>query len=273
MHRRWLLGALVPGAGALLYGTLRPSTRTPQSPFDYPELHAAIQQRQVTQQAVLRFVHAHQESLQDAHNAVAAASHSSWWTGGSQLRSAKRHLAELEADIQRGIEHLLFGTDAGRHRQYLDRYGCTEWTEEALQTLTQWGPLLEIGAGRGQWARELRKRNVDILAFDDMSNVPLPEQRFVTKVLRGDHSEVPRHPDRTLFLCYPPPGAMARQCLQLYQGRTLLYVGEGYRGVNADEHFFRMLDGAWDCAEAVELKPFPGGCERLWVLKRRKGAV
>ena len=38
--------------------------------------------------------------------------------------------------------------------------------ERALQILESFAPLIEIGAGKGYWARLLRDRGVDILAFD-----------------------------------------------------------------------------------------------------------
>ena len=38
--------------------------------------------------------------------------------------------------------------------------------ERALQILASFSPLIEIGAGRGYWARLLRDQGVDILAFD-----------------------------------------------------------------------------------------------------------
>lgn len=38
--------------------------------------------------------------------------------------------------------------------------------ERALQILASFSPLIEIGAGRGYWARLLRDQGVNILAFD-----------------------------------------------------------------------------------------------------------
>ena len=38
--------------------------------------------------------------------------------------------------------------------------------ERALHILARFSPLIELGAGRGYWARLLRDRGVDIIAFD-----------------------------------------------------------------------------------------------------------
>lgn len=47
---------------------------------------------------------------------------------------------------------------------------------------------------------------------------------------------------RALLLVYPPPGPMARNCLEAYQGNVLFYVGEGRGGANGDAEFFDTLE-------------------------------
>ena len=57
---------------------------------------------------------------------------------------------------------------------YVRKYGCVAWTEAALDAVASRGPLVEIGAGMGQWAQALRERGVDVMAYDDGSDVPFP---------------------------------------------------------------------------------------------------
>ena len=84
------------------------------------------------------------------------------------------------------------------------------------------------------------------------------------------HRYLRDYPDRTLLLVYPPPGPMARDCLRLYRGRALVYVGEGIGGCNGDDAFFRTLKKEWTVRGVGELDPFPGCFERLYVLERKK---
>ena len=41
----------------------------------------------------------------------------------------------------------------------------------------------------------------------------------------GGVEKIAEHPDRTLFLCYPPTGDMAKACLDAYAGELFVYVG------------------------------------------------
>ena len=46
------------------------------------------------------------------------------------------------------------------------------WTDAALAEIAKHAPIVEMGAGRGQWQRALAERGVDVLAYDDRSAVP-----------------------------------------------------------------------------------------------------
>jgi hypothetical protein len=62
---------------------------------------------------------------------------------------------------------------------------------------------------------------------------------------------------------------MAIECLQCYCGDVLLYVGEGYGGVNASAAFFDELEREWECESVVQLAPFRENFERLYVMRRK----
>jgi hypothetical protein len=89
--------------------------------------------------------------------------------------------------------------------------------------------------------------------------------------------------NRSLLLVYPPCGDMAVKVLREYQGDTLIYIGEGRGGVNANVDFFDVLEnrikfkkrkgdkesGEWKLVHSEDLIPFPGGFERMYVFKRK----
>ena len=165
------------------------------------------------------------------------------------------------------------------------RYGCARWTDEALQVLRAHSPLIEIGAGGGEWARALRERfggEADVAAFDNRrtaSPTSAPHGAPPAEgggVRRGDERELTKtvHRGRTLFLCYPPPAEdypLALRALALYRGRRLIYVGEGRGGVNAGPAFFSELEAEWRVVRTLPLRPFHQNHERLFVLERRRG--
>jgi hypothetical protein len=108
--------------------------------------------------------------------------------------------------------------------------------------------LVEMGAGTGYWAALLRERGVDIVAYDrapptapDPTNGKTQNLFFnatFTDVLKGDESELAKHADRALFLCWPVAKVETKEmgmegavpwdarCLDTWQGDTLIHVGE-----------------------------------------------
>ncbi|CAE7394402.1 unnamed protein product [Symbiodinium natans] len=156
-------------------------------------------------------------------------------------------------------------------------YGNVKWTEAAMQLVARHSPLVEVGAGEGQWQSELRRRGADVTAFDDHSSPSRFGEGAKTSrlavggadVQQADAEEAMRRSQgRTLLLVYPPPGPMAMRCLARYAGDALLYVGEGRGGVNADGPFFDALSVGWKLEETVELDNLPGSYEKLYHLQR-----
>mmetsp|Transcript_142316 Transcript_142316/g.248175 ORF Transcript_142316/g.248175 Transcript_142316/m.248175 type:complete len:270 (-) Transcript_142316:505-1314(-) len=268
MQRKVLLGALGSLVGCVAFWSLQ----QPHSPFRYPELDKCIQQRRVQQAAALHYVSLQQQRMQQLQAKAEEEAQfygARWWRRHNISKQLEADLAKMEGETRAGLEDILYGCGPGEHKLYMDQYGCAKWTEAALQVVAQHSPLIEIGAGRGQWAKQLHARKADIIAFDDMSSVPLPHLPFAFPVQKGGPTQLPAHPTRTLFLCYPPPGPMARDCLASYPGKKLLYVGEGEGGVNADSEFFRQLEQGWQLESLEPLEPLGPGCERLWVLQKK----
>lgn len=192
----------------------------------------------------------------------------------------------LREDVALSSEQLLYGEVAPHSRQaYLRNYGCARWTESALALVAGLGGIIEIGAGGGHWAKALRESpgGCDILAFDNRCD-EIPGGaggESVPLVMWGDPGVVPAHPDRTLFLCYPPPAwgapgaasepaeCMATACLRVYSGDTLIYVGEGRGGATASATFFDALEEEWNCVQILSLDPFPECFEHLFVFRRK----
>ncbi|KAL9184409.1 hypothetical protein ACHAXT_002495 [Thalassiosira profunda] len=182
--------------------------------------------------------------------------------------------------------------------------------------------ILEVGAGNGQWARALTDRfdasrtkqgggDVPkswefVLAYDNMEQMPLspkvyhkntlPANQYFYDVLRSSHIDAVKSArGRALLLVYPPPGPMALETVQAYvdaspgyvgscQNDTVVYVGEGRGGANADDAFFDYLLGKpakegenvagdsqqWVLEKVLDVRPSLGGkgYEKLFVLRR-----
>jgi hypothetical protein len=113
-------------------------------------------------------------------------------------------------------------------------------TEEAVREIVSHGPIIEIGAGKGYWAKKITDAGGDILAYDAYL-----DKELYFPVQKGGPEKV-KNTDRTLFLCYPDLDSnMAFRCLrnyekQLMQGKKLLVIGE--EGITADDRFWIGLE-------------------------------
>lgn len=161
---------------------------------------------------------------------------------------------------------------------YSDQYAWAVPNEEAIQVLVEHSPLVEVGAGRGYWARLAADAGADILAFDPFPPGGGEENRwhhspgtFYT-VAKADAEVAARHPERTLFLCWPPFGTdVASRAVRAYRGETVVFVGD--EGLStATPQFYEELAAGFTKTREVEIPRWPGIYDRLEVW-RRSGAA
>ncbi len=149
--------------------------------------------------------------------------------------------------------------------------------EKALAKLTDLGPIVELGAGNGYWAHMLRKRGVDINAYDHA--VPGQAEnhfgflKLWTEVLPGsiEKLELKYNQNRTLLLCWPDyDTSFAADALKAYKGSTLVYIGES-NGCTGDEQFHEDLYRNWEELEddQVRIPQWDGMHDYLSVWQRK----
>ena len=151
------------------------------------------------------------------------------------------------AETRRAIEdaaHALAhpGTTAGAMRHYHARHGCTRCTPEAVAACAAFPRIVEIGAGRGHWARALGDAGVAVEAFDDGSALPGRGAQVFPVAMGDGLAAVRGSPDAALLLVFPPPTPMALNALDAFAGRVVLYAGEPRGGANGTDAFFDALD-------------------------------
>jgi len=150
--------------------------------------------------------------------------------------------------------------------------------DRALGELASVGPIVEVGAGGGYWAALLRARGVDVLAYDCApvgSGRPNAQvRRSWSEVERAPASISRRHPDRALFLCWPPYSEpMAHVALFGYLqrgGKTLAYVGEGSEGCTGDQKFHDLIEERMEEVSTHALPRWPGIHDRLTIYTRKE---
>jgi len=160
-----------------------------------------------------------------------------------------------------------------------DMYAWAVPNEEALAVLREHSPLIEIGAGRGYWAALASSAGADILAFDP--NPPSssgvnpwhrqPGTYFL--VQKADLEIAKQHPDRALFLCWPPFSTdVALRALRAYEGKTVIYVGDEGHDAGTPA-FYSELAAHFSKVRVVEIPRWPGIRDRLEVWQRSNGTI
>lgn len=190
-------------------------------------------------------------------------------------------------------------TDGVQHRfDSVRRFSWAVPDEGALAAIARWAPkgVVEIGAGGGYWAGLLRARGVDVVAYDPDPAGGTEGWHDGTRwsdVLLGDHTSVIGHPDRTLLLVWPSYSLdWTDKVLDLYDGDTVVYVGEGDTGCTGSDRMHQILGlgdgfGCWcspgscECSpretarfsevESVEVPQWWGIHDRLYVCRRLGG--
>mmetsp|Transcript_12630 Transcript_12630/g.18111 ORF Transcript_12630/g.18111 Transcript_12630/m.18111 type:complete len:391 (+) Transcript_12630:271-1443(+) len=227
---------------------------------------------------------------------------------------------QLMQPILQEVNELVYGKGVTPQirEDFLAQYGCVGHTPEIVKylvdELAKDRGIVEVGAGNGQWARAINdfhnlQRKQDkpsgkafdlVLAFDNMQELPLSpkiyhqrtvpaKQYFYDKVKLASHIDAVKgfaSRGRVLMLVYPSPGSMALETVKAYiessdQNDTVVYVGEGIGGANADEEFFNYFLGKtgdnpkeadWVLLKVMEVRRSPGGkgYEKMFVFQRKR---
>ncbi|EKX51505.1 hypothetical protein GUITHDRAFT_102771 [Guillardia theta CCMP2712] len=218
----------------------------------------------------------------------------------SYMTLAKRYCAELLAQIE-VCECLSINTLNAFTKESLVLRRVYAWSipcEAALQKISSYSPLIEIGCGTGYWADILTKRGCDILAFNseewseelsseegDMGQCGLHPSECFGEVLLGGAEKVKEHPDRTLLLMWPDflgKGSFGLKSLDEYEGEFLILVGEwkgrtwggytpelGDHGQSFSQEFQEAVTSSFEEVEVIRLPCWPLFLDTVMVFRRK----
>lgn len=140
--------------------------------------------------------------------------------------------------------------------------------EDAIETVVEYSPIIEIGAGTGYWASLVDTMGGDIIATDDMSRADEYVNSFYD-VKEADASISSEYPNRTLFLCWPEyDDPMGHTALRNYSGDSVILVGEASDGCTGDRELYRELRDYWTQTDQVEIPSWYGIRDSLRVYER-----
>jgi len=179
-----------------------------------------------------------------------------------------RRFEQIRGDRSRFVDH------QDLRGEMVAQYAWAVPTDQAIDVLVRHSPVVEIGAGTGYWASLAAAAGCDIICYD-ITPPGGPEPNCYRHAIQyhlveqGGPEMASQHPDRTLFLCWPPYAtSMAAQCLEHYMGNRLILVGEGWGGCTGDDRFFELLDG-WNETFDLDIPRWDGIHDYLRVFERK----
>ena len=147
-------------------------------------------------------------------------------------------------------------------------------TQEAIETIVKYGPILEVGAGLGYWASLVNRAGGDIIAYDvhvgaknkwfDQVNSYYPINTG------GSGPAVKQHPEHTLLMvwpCYDKP--MDIVALRQHKGKYLIYVGEGPGGCTGSKAGHNWIEKHYDQVEEILIPQWSGIHDYMTVYARK----
>lgn len=118
-----------------------------------------------------------------------------------------------------------------------------------IRDATHGKKILEVGAGNGLWAKLLKMSGSEIVATDsfeshgfreDNTYLPVHNLEAVAAIEQNRDCDV-------LMLIWPAYNTdMAERALKAFKGSTVVYIGEGCSGCNANDEFFDELRKNWN---------------------------
>lgn len=135
------------------------------------------------------------------------------------------------------------------------------------------GTSLEVGSGLGLWGMLLRAYGSKIILTDNYCWTHVTEDRSVTSIEKIDALDaINKYQTDTLILIWPPIGNMAYDCLKLFKGKRVVYVGEEKDGCNANYAFFDILENDYELKDILEIPRWSGINDSVFLyIKKSKG--
>jgi len=148
------------------------------------------------------------------------------------------------------ISELFFG-------KLCEKYCYSLLSPQMLRLISQYSPLVELGAGNGYnaWLLEQMGASVEAIEafpveegknwFFATNSVGLPTKRGKswTKIIKGDATNLSAHTDRTLLIIWPPINDMAQQALKHFKGKNLIFIANLKNC--AYNQFYKTLQDQW----------------------------
>ena len=171
--------------------------------------------------------------------------------------------------------------EVNRSKDFIDEYGFAVPSRDAIEKIKSFvgnATVLEIGAGRGLWAKLLQDAGITVVPTDLHSGKRNTNQQSIvhntnpywsksknrktfTDILHMSHEDALKQfgQHNVLMMIWPPYSCnMAAQALKSFKGSKFIFGGEGSGGCTADDEFFDMLENQWQKVDTICVPQWEG---------------
>lgn len=185
-----------------------------------------------------------------------------------------RRYEHLPDDVAVDQMHTAWERAFHARRQAIERWAFAVPSPAVLELIAGYSPIVELGAGTGYWADQLRRAGADVVAYDVMADrwgkwFP---GGLVAPVEQGGVERLAEHGDRTLLMVWPFMDDMAVDGALAHAragGRRVVYVGEGPGGCTASIEFFELMDEQYHEIASMPVPQWEGIHDHLTVYERQ----
>lgn len=151
-----------------------------------------------------------------------------------------------------------------KRKRLVEHYSWAVPNTSAINKITTYSPIVEIGAGKGYWAKLLQDNGATVYPYD----IEQHEDSW-TDVYHGGPVSVKEHPDAALLLCWPPYDTdMAVAALSAHMhycdNPSVFYVGEGMGGCTGSDDFHEVLEDNFEKVSMVRIPSYSGVRDNLY---------
>lgn len=131
--------------------------------------------------------------------------------------------------------------------------------------------ILEIGSGKGLWAKLLRLNDVKIDPTDNNSWKKKEIGKRYLRVKNINHIDASKNTtNNCIMYCWPPyDSKMAFESIKTFNGKKVIYIGEGNGGCTGDSYFHDYLEDNFELVKCVKIKTWSHIHDRMYFYERK----
>lgn len=173
-----------------------------------------------------------------------------------------------------GFSYEKFSILRDKRMELTRKYAWSIPTQEAIEEIVKYSPIIECGAGTGYWASLISKMGGDVVAFDlfpssEGNNYYGHTNQFYP-VKSGSHEKIKDYPKHTLMLCWCPyDNDMGFDHIHNYNGEHLILVGEDKGGCCGNDKMFNLIEQNFNFIKHISLPRWSGIYDELNIFKRK----